>query len=467
MTAVTAPDAGGAHLVGSVPMDDAESVFRAVAGALGPHLRRIPDGETGERRRWIFFQNLMLRKHPDMEEDPTVPPFALRQWDGKLLREMSLLRFRPGVDPGDVRFETGYAAAAHDSYAVFARLQSESVIPAHLRFQVSLPTPMASGYMYVSPRARDAYLPAYERALRRALDVIVAAVPPARLSIQWDVCQEVLVHEGFFPDRPADYARQIEVELARLGDAVPEAVEMGYHLCYGSPADEHLVMPKDLGVLVEMTRAIRRSLRRRMDFLHLPVPRDRADDAYFRPLERLDGLPSTALYLGLIHHADEAGDMARHDRRAALCAGLRRGVGVRVGPYRSRARAGAPRQSPLGGRAARRAPLAIARAQQGHEGASTLSGDGPGDLERGPTPRALEVGAAARAVDQVEVQEGLPVQVEHAARLLDHARPGPQGREHVPEIIQQRRRAMRHPSPLLRSGIRNRFAIARAISTER
>ena len=48
-----------------------------------------------------------------------------------------------------------------------------------------------------------------------------------------------------------------------------------------------------------------------MDFLHLPVPRDRADDAYFRPLERLDGLPSTALYLGLIHHADEAGDMAR------------------------------------------------------------------------------------------------------------------------------------------------------------
>ena len=311
MTAAWSPDPGGVHLIGSVPMADAESVFRAVAGALGPHLRRLPDGETGERRRWIFFQNLMLRRHPDMEEDPTVPPFALRQWDGKVLREMSLLRFRAGVDPERVRFETGYADAARASYAVFARLVAAGVIPAHVRFQVCLPTPMASGYMYVSPRARAAYLPAYERALRGALDEIVAAIPAERLAIQWDVCQEVLIHEGFFPDRPAEYAAQIEAELARLGDAVPPAVEMGYHLCYGSPADEHLVMPRDLGVLVDMTRAIHRSLRRRLDFLHVPVPKERSDPAYFRPLERLEGERATALYLGLIHHADPEGDAAR------------------------------------------------------------------------------------------------------------------------------------------------------------
>src|SRR4030095_12522264 len=84
MTAAWAHDPGGVHLIGSVPMADAESVFRAVADALGRHLRRLPDGETGERRRWIFFQNLMLRRHPDMEDDPTVPPFALRQWGGKV-----------------------------------------------------------------------------------------------------------------------------------------------------------------------------------------------------------------------------------------------------------------------------------------------------------------------------------------------------------------------------------------------
>lgn len=61
------PGAGlsaSAHLVGSVPLAAGAAVFRAVSAALGPYLRRIPDGETGERRRWIFFQSVMLKNHP-------------------------------------------------------------------------------------------------------------------------------------------------------------------------------------------------------------------------------------------------------------------------------------------------------------------------------------------------------------------------------------------------------------------
>ena len=304
---------GGAHLVGSVPLPDSESVFRALTAALGPYLRRIPDGETGERRRWIFFQSVMLKHHPAMEEDPTVPPFALRQWDGKLLREMALLRFRAGIDPQQVTFETGYAQAAAASYEVFRRLHAEMVFPPGVRFQVCLPTPMASAFMYVSPAARDAYVPAYERALRRALGDIVATIPHAQLAIQWDVCQEVLIYEGFFPDRPEDYKARIVAELARLGDAVPEGVEMGYHLCYGSPADEHLVMPRDTAIMVEMANSVRAALKRRIDFLHLPVPQDRADADYVRPLAGLAGFDDTELYLGLIHHNDRAGDLARID----------------------------------------------------------------------------------------------------------------------------------------------------------
>ena len=308
---MTAQPGPGVHLIGSVPLDTAEAVFRTVAGALGPHLRRLPDGETGERRRWIWFQRQMLERHPDIEIDPTVPLFTLRQWDGKVLRETPLLRFRPGVDPDRVVFETGYADAARASFAAFGRLQAEGVIPDGVRFQVCLPTPMASAYMYVSPTARAAYIPAYERALRHALEQVVAAIPARSLAIQWDVCQEVLIYENFFADRPADYERQVVDELARLGDAVPPQVEMGYHLCYGSPADEHLVMPRDMGVMVEMADAVRRALRRGVDFLHMPVPKDRTDAAYFKPLADLRGYDETQLYLGLIHHADRAGDQAR------------------------------------------------------------------------------------------------------------------------------------------------------------
>jgi hypothetical protein len=41
-------------------------------------------------------------------------------------------------------------------------------------------------------------------------------------------------------------------------------------------------------------------LSRRMDFLHLPVPKDRTDADYFRPLARLVGFDETMLFLGLI-----------------------------------------------------------------------------------------------------------------------------------------------------------------------
>ena len=45
----------GAHLVGSLPLANAEEVFNTVARALPNHVRRIPDGETGERQQWVQF----------------------------------------------------------------------------------------------------------------------------------------------------------------------------------------------------------------------------------------------------------------------------------------------------------------------------------------------------------------------------------------------------------------------------
>lgn len=170
---------------------------------------------------------------------------------------------------------------------------------------------MASVYMYVSPKARDAYLTVYEQALLRALQDILAGIPPQHLAIQWDVCQEVLIYENFFEGRPEDYQQQIAAALGRLGNAVPDSVAMGYHLCYGSPADEHLIMPKDMTILVEIVNRIGEAVTRRLDFIHMPVPKDRTDDAYFQPLSGLELPADTTLHLGLIHHDDLDGDRAR------------------------------------------------------------------------------------------------------------------------------------------------------------
>ncbi len=304
---------GGIHLVGSVPLSDAETVFRTVSGALNPFLRRITDGETGQRGRWIWFQREMLLEHPDMEVDTDEPPYALYQWDGQLLRETPYVRFKPEVDPASVEFPTGYAEAALESFDLYTQLQADGVIGPDTLFQVSLPTPMATAYMYVSPSVREDYIPAYERSLLDALGEIVASVPHDKLSIQWDVCQEVLIFEEYFPHRPDDYKVQVFAELGRLGNAVPDGVDLGYHLCYGSPRDEHLVMPKDMGILVEIANGISSGLTRRLDFVHMPAPQDRTDAAYFRPLEGLELADDTEIMLGLIHYDDEDGDCARID----------------------------------------------------------------------------------------------------------------------------------------------------------
>jgi hypothetical protein len=304
------------HLIGSVPLNTAEEVFLALARELGPYLRCMPDGETGERSRWVYFQGQMLRAHPDMEIDPTVPPFPFVQWDGKVVREIPQVRFRPGVDPSKVVFDTGYDRAASASHKVFKRLRDSGAVPGHMRFQVSLPTPHSSGYLYVSGPPRQSYFAAYERALLGALANIVSTIPARDLVIQWDVCQEVLAFENYFKDRPADYKKQTFDMLGRLGDAVPAGIEVGYHLCYGSPADEHLVQPKDAAILVEMMQGIAAATRRRIDFFHIPVPKERTDGAFYTPLAHWkprssDQRGGTRLYLGLLHFDDAAGDKAR------------------------------------------------------------------------------------------------------------------------------------------------------------
>src|SRR5579884_3039605 len=244
------------HFVGSIPLPDAETVFRTLAGAAGPYLRRLPDGETGIRRTWIRFLQDVLAANPAIEVAADVPPFRFVQWDGKLLREIPRLRVKPGSRPDPATFATGYADMAIASWGLFERLSREGVIPAHVKFQVSLPTPIAPTYNNMVPSDRPLLLPALTEHFLGEAAKIAAAIPNDRLGLQWDVCQEVLAWEGYYEPGPIDFRSETLDVLTRIGNAVPEAVELGYHLCYGSPADEHCVQPKDTGLMVDMTNAI-------------------------------------------------------------------------------------------------------------------------------------------------------------------------------------------------------------------
>jgi hypothetical protein len=67
------------HFVGSIPLPDAETVFRTLATATGPHLKRLPDGETGIRKTWIRFLRQVLADNPALEVASDAPPFKVTQ----------------------------------------------------------------------------------------------------------------------------------------------------------------------------------------------------------------------------------------------------------------------------------------------------------------------------------------------------------------------------------------------------
>ena len=125
----------GAHLVGSVPLDSVEAVFVLAVDALGDRLRRVPDGEPGARADWILWQYPVFSALPQFEVGPP--------GDGTY-RTLPKLRLRDGARAQDlVVGNLGFADAAICSYGVFAKLKRDGVVPAHVRLQVSLPTPLA------------------------------------------------------------------------------------------------------------------------------------------------------------------------------------------------------------------------------------------------------------------------------------------------------------------------------------
>ena len=50
--------------------------------------------------------------------------------------------------------------------------------------------------------------------------------------------------------------------------------------------------------------AVSTGVKREINWIHMPMPRNRTDDAYFAPLRRLQLHPETELYLGLVHFTD-------------------------------------------------------------------------------------------------------------------------------------------------------------------
>jgi hypothetical protein len=101
------------------------------------------------------------------------------------------------------------------------------------------------------------------------------------LAIQWDVAVEFGILEGAMPGTFDEAMKRVVERLVRLGSRVPEDVELGYHLCYGDAGHKHFVEPEDASKLVDVANAVSAGVKREINWIHMPVLRNRTDDAYF------------------------------------------------------------------------------------------------------------------------------------------------------------------------------------------
>ncbi|MCU1477155.1 MAG: hypothetical protein JWQ64_1848 [Subtercola sp.] len=333
-----------AHLVGSINQPDAESVFRIVAERLGDRVKRIPDGEVGERFYWIQFQTFRLDETAGLVRVGEELPFKIRD-----LFDVRPFALDGSVAAEDLQFPNlGYADAAIASYATFIALRDQGVIPADVRFQVSIPTPVGVIGAFIVPDDRTAVEPAYERALFSEIARIADAIPHEDLAIQWDAAVEfgILDNAGyggtpFSAGWGDDLLGGVTERAIRQLAAVPDDIEVGFHLCYGDVEEAHFIEPKDAGTLASVVVSIVAASPRTVNWIHLPVPIERDDPAYFAPLAGLDLPEGTELELGLIHHED--GIEGAERRIAAASTVLDRfGVGTECGFGRGPAERTAP-----------------------------------------------------------------------------------------------------------------------------
>jgi hypothetical protein len=282
-----------AHLNGSVNLPDAETVIREVLTRIPHGLRRVPDGEPGERGNWIQFQ---LQKFMQMdgleleqsELDPetyTTPKLVLT---GKTL-----------VWP-----DLGYATEYRKSYAIFEALARPGV-----RFQIQYPTPLASIVGFIAADDRSALLPSYQQALFADLDQLLASVPHDRVAVQWDVAVEfgMLEQPGDNDLSPEekDFDR-IVGHVAGCLDQVPAGVPAGAHLCYGDYGHKHFKEPESLAMQVRVMNALTDTTRRTIDWFSITVPQGAREPAFFAPLAGLRVSDATELYLALVPYHPEA-----------------------------------------------------------------------------------------------------------------------------------------------------------------
>ena len=296
-------------LPGSLPCETAEQSFRIFGGALGQWLDYMPDGEVGTRRYWIDgIAYRVFNGHPEIETVKyPAPENGVEKWWPRGRTDEFGFRVKPGVSKvrfGDPGWRLGFARDAINSYALFRYMKKDGVVPQHVRFQVCIPLVFSAVRFFFPDEDVEKVVPGFTEATRAEVAKIVEMIPNDDLAIQWDLAVENRFVDTAMDEHGAEVARKegarVCAPLFDICSAIPKAVHLGHHMCFGTLNGWPSRQPPTVAGTVILANAATAASGRKVEFLHIPTLAH-TEDAWFAPLNNLKA-DGARVYMGAIHH---------------------------------------------------------------------------------------------------------------------------------------------------------------------
>ena len=251
-----------AHLVGSLPGTTPAEAMSTALEVLGPYLRSLPDGETGERRNWIVSIVDGLRGHPDLE--------LRKDGDWSDYDRVPRLRVRRGRRLYGAALDFGHVAAVRASHPAFEQARADAGRP-ELRFQEGVPGDFDLAVFTLGPAAALRHLRAFREAtLAEVRDVAALTGPGTLFQIEVPV-ELVLLTKAPAAARPA-LAAGFARAITGLAAATAEGTRFAVHLCLGDMNNRAFGTMPDVSPLVLLANKVLAGwpAGRPLDLLHAP-----------------------------------------------------------------------------------------------------------------------------------------------------------------------------------------------------
>jgi hypothetical protein len=306
------------HLVGALPGDSPQEALDLAYSMVGPYLRSVPDGETGERRKWVIAIFDMMRNHPDViaakdyggTYDPAVDlgqadpaEAAGKNWsDFDHIPRLKLRHWWHRPDPAHIR--TGIVESSRSGYPVFAKARAEHGNPQQ-RFQIGFPGDFDMSLCSFGPQTVIAK-PSFRRAIVRDITAVRRELGDDvvfQIEIPWQVLPVSMAPRLLRGSVAWYFARAMRSLVTRC----PDGTNFGVHLCLGDMHHRSVVRLNDLGPVVTFTNEIVRHwpASHPLVYVHMPLAHGEeppaTSPAFYQPLRKLRIPAHVRLAAGFVH----------------------------------------------------------------------------------------------------------------------------------------------------------------------